>query len=60
MNRQGYIIEYRKVGNSVKVSAIDQVTLTEVSIIASPSLSRKDMAAMAIKKLHYVMGKREE
>jgi hypothetical protein len=58
MGSDGYIIEYRKVGNSVKVSAIDTVSMTEVSVIASPRMSRKNMADLAIKKLLYVLGKK--
>ncbi len=57
MSDEGYIIEYRKVGNSVKVSAIDTASMTEVSVIAPPRMSRKNMANLAIKKLLYVMGK---
>lgn len=53
----GYIIEYHQLGNSVKVSAIDPVTLTEVSIVGSPLVSDSMLSNLAIRKLKYVMGK---
>ncbi len=52
---EGYIVEFVQVGNSVKVTACDPVTLTEVSIVGSPSASRDDLSALAIRKLHYVL-----
>jgi hypothetical protein len=53
----GYIIEFYQLGNSVKVTAFDPRTLTEVTIIGVPGLSRDALARNAVRKLHYVMAK---
>ncbi len=55
---QGYIIEFHRVGNAVKVSAIDPATLTEVSIIGAPSVSDAELTRLAIRKLEYMLAKR--
>lgn len=52
-----YYIEYVEVGNSVKVTAIDPLTGTEVSIVGSPRATRNSLAKLAAKKLNYVLGK---
>lgn len=51
----GFIIEYVTVGNSMKVTAFDQNTLLEASVIVPASTERKEAAALAVRKLHYVM-----
>lgn len=52
MNQElGYIIEFHQVGNSVKVSAMDPATLTEVSIIGMPSAPRDYLTKLAVQKL---------
>lgn len=56
---EGYIVEYVALGGSVKVTAFDPATLTEASIIAPTSASQHDMATLAIRKLDYVLGKRQ-
>ena len=53
-----YIIEYYQVGNSVKVSAIDPVTLTEACIVGDPKVSKKELSDLAVRKLEYVMKKK--
>ena len=35
-DQEGYIIEFHRVGNAVKVTAMDPATLTEVSIVGAP------------------------
>lgn len=57
--KDGYIVEFYQLGNSIKVTAIDPVTLTEVAIIGIPGLSRDALARNAIRKLEYVMAKRQ-
>ncbi|MBL4666688.1 MAG: hypothetical protein JKY04_04870 [Sneathiella sp.] len=54
-----YIIEFLKVGNSVKVSAFDPATLTEVSIIGPVKAARHDLQRTVLQKLHYVLAKNE-
>ncbi|MDB2414842.1 hypothetical protein N9W34_03630 [Rickettsiales bacterium] len=55
-----YYIEFHAIGNSVKVSAVDPVTLEEVSIISPSHISRHEMEKVAIKKLEYVKRKNAE
>jgi phage head maturation protease len=55
---QGYIIEFHRVGNAVKVSAIDPVTLTEVSIVGAPSVGDTELTRLAVRKLEYMLAKR--
>lgn len=52
-----YIIEFRQVGQVVKVSAIDPATGIEVSIPMPPKTPKEDMQRLAIRKLEYVLGK---
>jgi hypothetical protein len=54
------IIEFQTIGQSVKVSAIDATTLTEVSIVAPASATRSQMTDAALKKLHYVLARRRD
>jgi hypothetical protein len=53
------IIEFYYVGNAVKVSAIDPVTLTEVSIVGSPEIGEEELKRTAIRKLEYVLAKKD-
>lgn len=57
MHENNYIIEYIALGKSVKVTAFDPETLTEVSIVGSTSTSKKQLAKIAIRKLIYVIEK---
>jgi hypothetical protein len=50
-----FLIEYRVVGQSVKVSAVDPVTLTEVSIVGPVSAGRTELKRNAVRKLKYVL-----
>lgn len=57
-SRKGeYIIEFLAHGKSVKVSAIDAVTLREVSIVGPTSASKAELQALAVRKLEYVLNK---
>ena len=51
------IIEFHPVGNMVKVSAMDTVSLTEVSISGPASAGEAVLKRNAIKRLEYVMKK---
>ena len=55
---QGYIIEFHRIGNAVKVSAMDPVTLTEVSIVGAPSVGDAELTRLVVRKLEYMMAKR--
>lgn len=52
-----YIIEFTQIGGSVKVTAIDPKTMTEVSIVGGAHYSQDFLTRQAVKKLKYVLGK---
>ncbi len=51
------IIEFRRVGDLVKVTAIDPDTGIEVSVPVAIQTSRSDMIRLAVRKLEYVLKK---
>ena len=53
--RGDVIIEFYQVGAYVKVSAIDPVTLTEVSIVGAPEAGEEALSRTAIRKLEYIL-----
>lgn len=55
-----YIIEFTQIGASVKVTAIDPRTLTEVSIVGGAGYTQEFLSRQAVKKLEYVLSKRGE
>lgn len=52
------IFEFVVVGNSMKVTAFDPETLTEVSIVGSPTAPEAHLRAVARRKLEYVLQRR--
>lgn len=56
-NEEGYIVEFIAWGKSLKVTAFDPKSLREASIIGAAKASRKQLAALAVRKLHYVLKK---
>ncbi|MBL6951069.1 MAG: hypothetical protein ISR50_00435 [Alphaproteobacteria bacterium] len=58
--RRSYLVEFRAIGSSVKVSAIDPVTLVEVSIVGPTSVSEAELSRLAVRKLEYMLRKRTE
>ena len=59
-NDSRIIIEFVQVGAYVKVSAIDPVSLFEVSIVGDPSAPRNTLEQIAIKKLKFVLSKKRK
>jgi hypothetical protein len=57
-NEQGYIIEFHRIGNAVKVSAMDPATLTEVSLMGAPGVGEAELTRLVVRKLEYVLAKR--
>ena len=51
------LLEYHRIGNAVRVSAIDPVTGTEVTIQGPASASETALRHTAITKLRYVLSK---
>jgi len=54
----GILIEFYPVGAYVKVSAVDPVTLTEVSIVGDPAAGEEALTRSATRKLEYVLVRR--
>jgi hypothetical protein len=52
------IFEFYRVGNSVKVSAVDTETLTEVSVVGPATASEATLRQNALRKLEFVLAKR--
>jgi len=52
-----YIVEFEQHGASVKVSAIDPVTMTEVSIVGPSSAGQEELSRAAVQKLLFVLNK---
>ncbi|MCB2108751.1 MAG: hypothetical protein KDE14_13670 [Rhodobacteraceae bacterium] len=55
MHLDEVLFEIVAIGNSVKVSAIDPLSNTEVSIIGAPSMTRYSLKMNALRKLEKVM-----
>jgi hypothetical protein len=59
VGRQGEaIIEFRTIGPTVKVSAVDPATLTEVSIVAPAAAPQRHMTDVVLRKLRTVLARR--
>ena len=52
------IIEFYRMGHYIKVSAVDPVSLTEVSIVGSPQVGQTTLERTAIQKLRYVLDRK--
>ncbi len=55
---QGFLLEFRRVGRAVKVSAVDPRTGTEVLIVGDPRACRAALARAAAQKLRHVLERR--
>lgn len=51
------LFEFHRVGNVVKVSAIDPQTNTEVSIVGPPTAGEHALKMAALRKLQYVLNR---
>jgi predicted metal-dependent hydrolase len=56
-DEDGVIVEFHRIGNSVKVSAIDTRTYLEVSITAPAAASEREMTDTVLQKLAWVQSK---
>ena len=52
------MIEFVPQGDYVKVSAVDPVTKTEVSIVGDPAAGEETLTRIAVRKLEYVLARR--
>ena len=53
-----FLIEFRQVGNAVKVTAIDTVTGLEATIVGDPRFGAETLKRTAARKLRYLLAKR--
>ncbi|MPY69345.1 MAG: hypothetical protein GEU92_04590 [Alphaproteobacteria bacterium] len=53
------LFEFTRIGNAVKVTAIDPVTGTEASIVGPASVGETILQNNALRKLDYVLGKKD-
>ena len=53
------LLEFQRIGNAVKVTAMDPETLIEVSIVGPTGAGEEQLTRAAIQKLRYVMQKRK-
>jgi hypothetical protein len=51
------LIEFRQIGDSVKVTAIDPDSLTEISMVGSSKVSQHELSRLAVRKLDFVMNR---
>ena len=53
------LLEFQRVGNAVKVIAMDPETAVEVSIVGPQDAGEEQLTRTAIRKLEYVLNKRK-
>ncbi len=54
------LLEIQRVGNVLRVTAIDPKTATEVIMVADPRQSQETIKRLAARKLDYVLKKKRE
>ncbi len=52
------LLEFQRIGRAVKVTAVDTVTLTEVTIQGPATLPETALERAAVAKLRYVLDRR--
>jgi hypothetical protein len=52
-----YIVEFVALGNSVKATAVDPLTLKEATVIGSRKTTKEQLAELAVRKLRYLIEK---
>ena len=60
MSIKEYLFEFNWVGAYVKVSVIDPVTNTEISIVGDSNATETELKRIAINKLEYVINKKNK
>jgi hypothetical protein len=60
MSAREVYFEFRRVGAYVKVSAVDSLTHTEVSIVGDAKASQAQLKATALQKLRYVLARTDK
>jgi len=54
------LFEFRRVGNSVRVVAVDPVTNTEITMVGAPGCGEETLKRLAARKLAYVISKKQK
>lgn len=52
------LLEFHRLGNAVKVTAVDPRSLAEATIVGDPALGERALGQAAIRKLRYVIERR--
>jgi hypothetical protein len=52
------IFEFFRLGNSVKVSAVDTQTMTEVAVVGPATASEASLRQAALRKLEFVLARK--
>ena len=52
------IYEFFRLGNAVKVSAVDTATMIEVSVVGPASASEPSLRSAALRKLEFVLARK--
>ena len=52
------MFEFYQLGSTVKVTAVDPASYTEVSMVGSPQVSERELMRLARRKLEYVLAKK--
>lgn len=58
--KEEFLVEFTVIGNAVKVTAIDPITLTEVSMVGDIKLTQRELAKLAARKLRYMLAKQSK
>lgn len=53
------LFEFTRIGNTVKVTALDSVSLVEVSVIGPATASQAQMKTAALRKLDHMLAKKQ-
>ena len=52
-----YLLEFHRIGNTVKVTAIDPITGREAAIVGPVNAGKEYLSRTAVRKLQYVMNR---
>lgn len=59
MNGREVIFDFRRIGGSVKVSAIDVATEVEIAVVVPAGAPEAAMRAQALRRLSFVLARRQ-
>ena len=59
MPEREVIFEFHRIGNVVKVSAVEAESGVEVSIVGDPAVGETALKRLALRKLEYVLARKQ-